>query len=705
MDVKGLARRGATGTVAPEDIPVTAIPVAAEPGNGSHAHPEETDELLVTPGETRLRYLPGLDGLRAISVLAVLAYHYRANQSLLRGGFLGVEVFFVISGYLITSLLLAERRRRSHVNLRQFWMRRARRLAPALVVLILSTGLFITIFHHRELHANRGDLLFGFWAENWWTIFHHALYNEAGVRQPLQHLWSLAVEEQFYLLWPLVFIGGMFMLGRKRMPWAIAALAGASWLSAIVWMHVSTQGAADLQNTLYLSTPTRAYGLLLGALAAFVVGPERFRGKFAPSAPRALNIAGVVALVLLAVQMRFQTQNGHSLFYFGFLLTDLLTLTLIIAVVHPASSWNRWLGVEPLRQIGVRSYGIYLWGIVVFAFTVPNADLHWPGPVVFLFRLFLVAGLVELSYRFVERPVRQGALGRAVRTTKAAAGSHRRVLVRRWQAAAAVAAVIVVVLVAASLLAKPSKAINGGQTSTGGGDKLLQTGGTLPPVPTTVPHLSSTTPTTASKGGNHHPQPAGAQFTGYPQVWSSGYIVTAVGDSVMLGANLAPPGKPGLLERSLGHIVGPGVWVNAVEGRQADKCAAYLQLLERDHQLGPIVIVHCGNNGTISNHFVSDVMQIAGPKRHVMFMTDKVERGWELPNNQLIESQAKLYPNAKVLDWYFFGTHANENAIFDSEDNGGLKLHLTQPYGAQFYTNLVINTLRSWGWLPNTAAP
>ena len=188
-------------------------------------------------------------------------------------------------------------------------------------------------------------------------------------------------------------------------------------------------------------------------------------------------------------------------------------------------------------------------------------------------------------------------------------------------------------------------------------------------------------------------------FTGFPTVWSRGYIVTAVGDSVMLGANL---GSNPLLEGTLRTIVGAGVWVNAVEGRQASLCADYVKLLESNHQLGSVLIVHCGDNGAISNHFVSDVMHVAGPKRHVVFMTDKVERPYELPNNQLIVSQTKQYPNAKVLDWYYFGTHIDQNTYFYPQENGGLRLHLT-PAGARFYTNLIVNTLRDWGWLPPTA--
>ena len=403
--------------------------------------------------------------------------------------------------------------------------------------------------------------------------------------------------------------------------------------------------------------------------------------------------------------MVYATLNSHALFYFGLLLTDVLTLAIIVAVVHPASSWNRWLGVQPLRGIGLRSYGIYLWGVVVLEFTRPGVDVHWSSPVLFVVRLVLIAGLVELSYRYIEMPVRRGALEPVLPGAphqRRRPPDHNRPALDGCRCRGPRPGG------AARRLCRHRPAEQGDQRRPDE-DRWRQR-------PADEPRHAPAGSEQHSAVSGHHaqhqaearrvlPVPASAQFAGYPKVWSKGYIVTAIGDSVMLGANLAPPGKPGLLQRSLGHIVGPGVWVNVVEGRQASLCADYLQLLQKDHQLGPIVIVHCGNNGTISNHFVSDVMHIAGPKRHVMFMTDKVERWWEIPNNQLIESQAKQYKNAKVLDWYFFGTHANQNAIFDSEDNGGLKLHLTQPYGATFYTNLVINTLRKWGWLPYTAAP
>jgi peptidoglycan/LPS O-acetylase OafA/YrhL len=169
---------------------------------------------------TRLPYLPGLDGLRAISVIAVLLYHYRGDRTLLRGGFLGVEVFFVISGYLITSLLLAEARTSYRVDLRHFWARRIRRLWPALIAMMLVTGLVVAAFYHEDLGRLRGDLAYGFYAENWWHIIHGVSYvdlaADVGRRQPFQHLWSLAVEEQFYVVWPVLFVLGRWF-GLRRM--------------------------------------------------------------------------------------------------------------------------------------------------------------------------------------------------------------------------------------------------------------------------------------------------------------------------------------------------------------------------------------------------------------------------------------------------------------------------------------------------------
>ena len=280
---------------------------------------------------TRLPYMPGLDGLRAIAVISVLLYHAAFSWAI--GGFLGVEVFFVISGYLITSLLLSEWRDREAIDLRNFWLRRARRLLPALFVVIAVTTLVAVIFLPGEVASLRGDVLSALaYVTNWNFIFAQKSYFEALGRPSLvQHLWSLAVEEQFYLVWPLLFIGGMKVFGRKRFP--IVVVAGA--IASVVLMWVLYVPGGD-PSRVYYGTDTRAAGLLVGCALAFVWSPWRLRSTVSSSARTLLNVVGAVGLVLL-LQMLWQTDEFSSALYRGGLLRlDLITAVVIAVLVHPA---------------------------------------------------------------------------------------------------------------------------------------------------------------------------------------------------------------------------------------------------------------------------------------------------------------------------------------------------------------------------------
>ena len=258
-------------------------------------------------------YLPGLDGMRALAVVAVMVYH--ANPAWLPGGFLGVEVFFVISGYLITLLLIGEHERTGTVSLRQFYLRRARRLLPALFALLIGVTVFTALFRRDALGQLRGDVLAALgYVSNWYQIWVGQGYTAAGDFAPLRHLWSLAVEEQFYLLWPLAMIG-LIRLGRRRLPvmsmWLVAAAIGITAVVAAVsptgpigtcevtpeaYWQVGGRCISKM-DFLYLSTPTRLTGLLLGAALAMVWrptavmrGPLRDRG-------RVLDVGALVGLV------------------------------------------------------------------------------------------------------------------------------------------------------------------------------------------------------------------------------------------------------------------------------------------------------------------------------------------------------------------------------------------------------------------------
>ncbi|MDQ3705181.1 MAG: acyltransferase family protein [Chloroflexota bacterium] len=368
----------------------------------------------------RLPYLPGLDGLRAIAVMGVLLYH--AGMLWLPGGFLGVEVFFVISGYLITSLLLSEWQRHGSVNLPAFWLRRARRLLPALFLVIAVTLAFCVLFLPEEVAGLRGDVLAATgYVTNWYLIFNQQSYFEVmGRPSLLQHLWSLAVEEQFYLLWPLLFVAGMRFLRRGVV--LLAALGGA--VASFVLMALLYQPDVD-PSRIYYGTDTRAAGLLMGVSLAFVWAPWQHRAavqaaRWRWAKPLLIDLVGVGALAGIVCFFLYLDEFQPFLYQGGFAALGLVTVAAIAATVHPeARLIPRLLGVVPIRWVGLRSYGIYLWHWPVFMVTRPELDVPFDGPPLFILRMGVSLALAELSYRYVETPVRTGGLAgawRALRT-------------------------------------------------------------------------------------------------------------------------------------------------------------------------------------------------------------------------------------------------------------------------------------------------
>jgi peptidoglycan/LPS O-acetylase OafA/YrhL/CubicO group peptidase (beta-lactamase class C family) len=364
----------------------------------------------------RLPYMPGLDGLRALAVAAVLLYHAEIGVV---GGFLGVEIFFVLSGFLITALLFAEWQQHGYIQLSGFWMRRARRLLPALFVMLTGTFALAWLLVPDELSGLRTDALAALgYVMNWRLVFSQQSYFDPMIRPSLlQNLWSLAVEEQFYLLWPVLFIAGMRYLRRFGLLAAILILAAAS----VVLMAWQYQPGAD-PSRIYYGTDTRAAGLLIGAALALAWPPRR-----TPAAGRAgLVLDGVGALALLGLLVAFvRVYEYHPWLYRGgFLLTAVGTAIVIVAAIHPrARLVPAILSWRTLRWIGLRSYGIYLWHWPIFMVTRPYQDVQFDGWPLLLLRFSLVLGLAALSYRFVELPIRQGAIERwwqAVWTTRRA---------------------------------------------------------------------------------------------------------------------------------------------------------------------------------------------------------------------------------------------------------------------------------------------
>jgi peptidoglycan/LPS O-acetylase OafA/YrhL len=370
-------------------------------------------------------YQPGLDGLRAVAVIAVMLYHLHALDrsafGWFKGGYFGVEVFFVVSGYLITSLLIEEQAKTDHTDFRQFWLRRARRLLPALFAMLITIGVWAALWRPDTLARLRTDLPGAFfYYSNWLQVFDDVGYFAALDTPPLlRHLWSLAVEEQWYLLWPLVFALLMSRTaGRAKRLLAPIAIAGV--ITAVLMMVLFRENDPDRANFLYLGTVTRASGLLLGAALATRWCPWRWSGA-ARRHLVLLDAVGFLAIIGLGVAVVTLDNESPRVYQGGFLVVSLLSLVAIAAVVHPGARGMRAVfGSAPLVQVGKRSYGLYLW--------------HWPifvlvGATLSSFRLVAAVGLTivfsETCYRFVETPVRKGALGSWLAQLRSSVGLDR----------------------------------------------------------------------------------------------------------------------------------------------------------------------------------------------------------------------------------------------------------------------------------------
>jgi len=364
----------------------------------------------------RLVHEPALDGLRGVAVAAVVAFHLERVQ----GGFLGVDLFFVLSGFLITSLLLREAAGRGGIGLRAFWARRARRLLPALWLLLVGVGgllLWLTPSDQRPLFRDDALATLGYVA-NWQRLAATTSYWELfSQKTPLEHMWSLAIEEQFYLVWPLVIV--LLLRARRRAENVVRNVALVGAAISLAWMAVSFK-ATDT-NWAYYSTPTRLGPTLLGAALAAVAVTTARRTK--PHEPH-WDVLAVAALVVMALLV-FGLNGGEATYYRGGLAIFALCSCLVIWAVTggPAGPVAQLLSLRPARWLGRISYGVYLWHWPVIVY-VSTAKVLWYTPpasvrlsrfLVDLLRIALTLGLASLSYRFVEQPIRRGALkGRAV---------------------------------------------------------------------------------------------------------------------------------------------------------------------------------------------------------------------------------------------------------------------------------------------------
>ena len=355
------------------------------------------------------KYLPSIDSLRALAVLAVIIYHVDVNY--LPGGFLGVDLFFVLSGYLISSLIIKEYRKTGSLNLYNFYIRRARRLLPAVYFMITVGLVVMVLFNEVLLRKSHLDAIFGYiYSSNWWYIFHKLDYFDSfGAQSPFKHLWSLAIEEQFYMIFPLLFLlvngkkkskDGTYKLN-KNFLYVVLGLILVSLIAHILLFDINNI------SRIYFGTDTRAFSLLVGVVGAILYPMEKLHAKVTPQQNIMYSVVSLVSIATLITVMIYTSEYNTWLYRGGFLLVAILGLIVIISSGKQHTLMSRLLSFKPVVFIGKISYSLYLWHFPVLVLTTPVSEIGNPNIIFVILRVILTFALATASYVFVETPIRK----------------------------------------------------------------------------------------------------------------------------------------------------------------------------------------------------------------------------------------------------------------------------------------------------------
>ena len=575
-----------------------------------------------------IRYIPAIDGLRAVAVVAVMLYHL--GFSWIPGGFLGVDLFFVISGYVITRLLLDSIQRSGGLDLRAFYKARIRRLFPPLVFMIFVTIIYISIWAPETMRRFVSDSPFAlFGGMNWWLVFRHTDYFDTISRPPLlQHTWSLGVEAQFYLIWPLILLLVLRQFGKAKIPGAalfIAAISGIALL--LVSFEVDAANASQVSHV-YFGTDTHSIGLFLGAALAVSWVPQNLQEQVNRRAQDFIDGIGVIGFVGLLGTFLLVNENDPTLYKLAFPLAGLFGCAILTSIVHPASRFAPMLSSKVAVWIGERSYAIYLWHWVVFQVTRPAVDLEGSPWALYALRILVVFALADISLRLVELPVRSGLVEYWFKGMK-----YRTKNVQRRQKITLVASILLLILgtsyISANAISQSDK------------EMAIIKQQLKQPIPPSEP-------TATQQGG----------------LW-------VTGDSVILGIHYE------LDARS--HIA----IINARVGRQAPELIEVMRA-DKANALDSTVIFNLGNNNKLTSDQVLAIFEEVKNQPRIIVVNTAVPRGWRDENNALIAQYAALY-GATVIDWAAISAGHPEYFAPDG-------VHLV-PAGVRAYVDAITATL------------
>lgn len=586
------------------------------------------------------------------------------DAAILPCGLLGVTIFFVLSGYLITGILIKEWNCTHKIDLPHFWMNRVRRLVPAIVFLVLTVAVLTALFAPDMLTRLREDIVAALlFFSNWWFIFQDLSYFEAmGSPSPVNHFWSLAIEEQFYLILPPVLL--LLFRNRVKKRTIQRGLTVLIALSALE-MFLLYDPAGD-PSRVYYGTDTRAFSLLVGSLFAFLFPQGRVLGRgsrgFTLRQRKVASVAGALSFVGIVVFMALV--NGYSPFLYsgGILLVSVLTAVLIVALVYPPSLMARLLSLKPLVWLGQRSYGIYLWHYPLLLLMNPRTFTGETPWYVYLGQMAVVVAVAAFSYRFVENPIRHGAIGRFVKEVRSGSVSLGRAL---QQHVLPLTSAAVLVVAAVGVLAFVPPTATQARTAEAGGLSTAEEAA--------VPGTSWEVDTIVAKDPSDDPDADPAD-----RARCTDFLL--IGDSVTASMDDESRGGYGTF-----HKFFPRATLNAAISRQLSTAQEFYDAEVEAGWDGDIVIFEMGTNGVATQDQVNAMVELVPSDKKVFLINVRTPFPLEDINNKLLEQAAETYDNATLIDWYSYSS--GHDTWFDGDGT-----HL-KPSGCEKYLTMVKNAL------------
>lgn len=575
----------------------------------------------------------------------------------MKGGYLGVPIFFVVSGYLITDLLRQEWEQDGKINIWQFYVRRMKRLYPGLAFLLITASAYITLFQRGLLNNLRGVVVSSLlYVNNWWQINNGLSYFDRFANEsPFTHIWSLAVEAQNYLIWPVIFV--LLMVFVRKRKWIFYTVLGTSVLSAILMMILYTPGGDPTR--VYYGTDTRLFSIWMGSALAFVWPSTRLKKNIPKQAKRILNLAGLISLLALILFFFFLDDHYSFVYYGGMFLVSIFCVILVAVTAHPGASLDRWLTNPVFTWIGKRSYGIYLYQFPVMIFYEAKvSDIADHVLIHTVIEISLILIISELSYRYIERPLARFDYSRTLQVVK---GWFKTPIISK-QKPWLIPATLVVIVALVGFVTAPKDSVTADQ-------KQLQA------KIAESKKLAEESQKDSEKNDGTVDQ---AILDKYELTVEQGkkaqkLQLTAFGDSVMLDAATD-------LKEVYPHVV-----VDGDVGRQLYASEPYIEELKKQNLLKDTVLIGLGTNGAFTEAQFDTIMSALGDRKVYWVNVRVPTKRWQNDVNAMLADMAKKYDNLTLIDWYDY-SNGHSDWFYDDQ------VH-PNPEGMKHYIHLVSETL------------